>query len=119
MSRVLHWTLILIVAVAPLPFATNRPWAWNLLAVAVAVLLVLWVVSALREPRRVHIGWKHHGWATGLFCLTLLWTAIQAVGWTPASLHHPLWQDAAIALDQPLNGAIALDGARAGETILR
>ena len=119
MSRILHWALILIVAGAPLPFAANRPWAWNLLAVAVAVLLVFWVVSALREPARVRMGWKHHGWATGLFCLTLLWTAIQTVGWTPASMHHPLWQDAAIALGQPLNGAIALDGARAGETIMR
>ena len=101
MSTILHWGLMLALVAAPLPFGTNRPWSWSLLALFIALLLALWASSAIRQPSRVRMGWRQHGWASALFCLALLWTGVQTAGWTPASLHHPLWHDAARAGHTP------------------
>lgn len=33
-ARVIFWLTIALVVLAPLPFGSNRPWAWSLLSAA-------------------------------------------------------------------------------------
>ena len=88
--------LLLIVVLAPLPFGSNRPWAWSLLALATGALLVPWAwrhgartgAPAVVAARRVR------GPAL-LFLLVCAYAAFQAVpglppGWpTPTGSCRP------------------------------
>jgi hypothetical protein len=49
--------------------------------------------------------------AFALLSLAAAWVAVQAVPFTPASLHHPYWRDAREALDLPYAGAISVNPA--------
>ena len=41
MTRLTFAGLLTLVALAPLPFASNRPWSWSLLSLLVGMLLVM------------------------------------------------------------------------------
>jgi hypothetical protein len=83
MTRLTFAGLLTLVALAPLPFASNRPWSWSLLSLLVGMLLVMWAAV---------VGW----------------IVLQMVSWTPATWHHPAWA-AAAALGEPLAGSITID----------
>ncbi len=104
MLRVAYLTCI---ALAPLPFGAGPGWAWATLAVLLAVLLLAWGAGVLlgqvaaRQPSR----------AAGLGLLALALAAgfagMQTLPGLP--LAHPLWAEAATALDRPVAATIALD----------
>ena len=60
MSRLAYWILLIVVALAPLPFGANRPWSWSLFSLVVGILLIVRVLGALRDPGRVRAAWHHH-----------------------------------------------------------
>lgn len=130
MSNLVFWLLIATVAIAPLPFASNRPLPWSVLSAVVAVLLVLWgldrVRAALRQgttvmmwasasldgpkpptPAAVIIDRLALVFAVGFGAL-IIWYWFQ-MSPLSAGLAHPAWAEAARALGEPLPGAIALD----------
>ena len=118
-NRFIYWVLLIVLALAPLPFGANRPWSWSLLSLVIGILLILWVLTALRDPGKVRAAWRQHWIATCLFLLVMLWAGIQAAGWTPAAWHHPLWDEAGAALGTALRGAVSLEPAAGIETIMR
>ncbi|MBO6781948.1 MAG: O-antigen ligase family protein [Alphaproteobacteria bacterium] len=102
--------LLTVLVLAPLPLGSNRQWAWSLLAIAVAVTLLVWAVGVARTPGAIRIPWSRHLPATVAFLLAIAWFCLQASGITPAAWDHPLWAQAAAALDKPdLGGAISLN----------
>ena len=117
LSAALGWALLAVVALAPLPFGANRPWAWSALALAVGVLLTLWAAAALlgRAPAAPRGHWPF----ALVFAAVAGWIALQAVPWTPASWHHPLWAAAAEALGEPLAGAVSIDPGRTVSALMR
>ncbi|MEE8173041.1 MAG: O-antigen ligase family protein [Alphaproteobacteria bacterium] len=119
MSRLPYWALLIVLALAPLPFGANRPWSWSLLSLVIGILLIVWVLGALRDPGRVRAAWHHHWIATCLFLLLMVWAGVQAVTWTPQAWHHPLWREAGAALGAGLHGAVSLEPAAGAETIMR
>lgn len=99
--------LLLIVMAAPLPFGSNRPWAWNLFAVLLALLTLAYGIQVLRgksELRLIDISGS-----VVLFIAVLLWIAFQASGLPPSDWHHPLWITAGEALHKPVQAAISLN----------
>ena len=91
--------LILILAWAPLPYASNRPWSWSLLATAVAFMLLLAAAGPARG--RVSALLPVSVLAAGLCVLTVgLWAWLQTVpaaglpGWIAP---HPLWHEVELA----------------------
>lgn len=117
--------LIAVLVLLPMPFGGWSLWASSLLSIAVgAALAVLGVILALgRATLRVPL--RLYAVPLAMFAAVLLWALLQAVSWTPAALHHPLWTAAALALSlskgalgTPLAGAISLDPAATGRIAL-
>ncbi|MBM3622114.1 MAG: O-antigen ligase family protein [Alphaproteobacteria bacterium] len=130
MSNLVFWLLIATVAIAPLPFASNRPLPWSVLSVVVAALLLLWGLDRVRAvlsqgaivvlrssasidgpsqptPAAVIIDRIALIFAVAFGALIAwYWFQISSVS---AGLAHPAWAEAAHSLGEPLAGAIALD----------
>ncbi|MEX2648368.1 MAG: O-antigen ligase family protein [Alphaproteobacteria bacterium] len=117
--RFAFWLLVGAVALAPLPFASNRPWAWSLLGTIVAVALIAWAIACLRGADAVPVAPRRVWVLLVLFAALLALFAVQAVPWTPVAWHHPLWAEAAAVLGRPLRGAISLDPAATTAAAMR
>jgi O-antigen ligase len=86
----LLWLVIGLLAWAPLPLASHRPWSWTLLAVAIGGLLLLGCLAALLEPRAVRV--PAALWLAGfLFGAVLVWSFLQSEPGLPPALAHPVW----------------------------
>lgn len=107
LERLSFWLLIGVVVLAPLPLGGNRPWAWSLLALAVAAIAVLWAAAALIDGKTVRLPMRRFAVPGALFIVALIWFAVQAASWTPSDWHAAIWQDAARALGMKLDGAIS------------
>ena len=108
--RVAFAGLLALLVLAPLPFGSNRPWAWSLVAIGVALTLLIWSVGVYRTPGPVRIPWRRHLPATIAFLLAIVWFFLQASGLTPSVWDHPLWAEAANSLGlETISGAISLN----------
>ena len=97
---------ILSITLLPLGFGGNRdvPFGLSQIGLAITALALLFEQSIINDtywPKRIKV-------ALALFALVLVWGFLQTQSFMPASLHHPLWQDASNALQTPINGSIAL-----------
>ena len=109
MTRLTFVGLMALVALVPLPFASNRPWSWSMLSLLVGMLLVMWAVEAMRDRDVIAVSWRRIWPLLAMFAAVILWIVVQMVGWTPTAWHHPAWAAAAAALGEPLDGAITID----------
>lgn len=107
-ARAVFALLTVLLALAPLPLGSNRPWAWSALSAAAAGLLALWAIAALANPALHAIPWRRYRLMAVLTAAFFLWTAFQAMPFSPTEWHHPFWTIAAGAWDEPLRGAISL-----------
>ena len=115
----LFWSLITIAVLAPLPFGSNRPWAWALLSLFVGLLVVAWAIAAARDRSMIRIEWRRSRLIVVPFAILIFWFLIQASGLTPESWHHPLWQDASNALGISLAGTISLNPEASHMAVMR
>lgn len=99
--------LLLVVLLSPLPFGSNRPWAWNLISVLLALLTLAFCITLLRRKSDLRL--TEIKGSVILFVPVLLWIAFQASGLPPSAWHHPLWNAAGEALGRPLQPAISLN----------
>ncbi|MBL8660232.1 MAG: O-antigen ligase family protein [Rhodospirillales bacterium] len=105
---VIYWTLILVVVLAPLPYASIHPWSWSFLACAIGALVAAWSVRVLVGVQKPAFGLRATWPFIALLAVFAGWAALQTVTWTPAAWHHPLWESAARALDLDLGGRVSL-----------
>lgn len=129
MVRFIFWALMTVVALAPLPFASNRPWSWSLLSLLIGVLLILWAITIFLERKVYRTGRQRrsliqvrsvrHLPATLIFLGLIVWFAVQASIGTPADWHHPLWREATASLGEPASAAISLDPVRTITSLMR
>jgi len=78
-SRILFPFYLLILAFSTIPFGSNRPWAWTVLAVAAFSLLYTYLMSYGRASLRPPILNKGSKTAILFCCLWLLYQALQLV----------------------------------------
>jgi O-antigen ligase len=125
-DHVSRWTfggLLALVALAPLPAASNRPLPAALLAAAAGCLLLIWAIQTslskdtgtLKPP-----SYRPLLLPCLLYMATLLWAFMQ---WVPLpnglSWEHPLWEEASSALATPLTRHISINPAATLDGIMR
>jgi O-antigen ligase len=106
---VLLWLLLAVVLLAPLPLGSDRPLPASALAGAIGILLCAWglICLVVRQPAIAPTRPLRPAFA--LFGLAAAWAAVQALPFTPASLHHPYWSQAREVLGLPYAGAISVN----------
>ena len=119
MKRLVFTGLIAIVALSPLPFASNRPWSWSLLSMIVGLLMLLWALAAWRDRNLVTVSLRSVWPFLLMFAAIAGWFALQASPWTPESWHHPAWAATRAVLGEPLAGAISIDPAMTLTALMR
>lgn len=98
--------LILLVALAPLPLASNRPLPTALLALAAGLLLVAWGLHAAVSGRRAPVAPARLRWPLLLYGAVCLWVFVQ---WQPAGWGDPIWAEASATLGVPLAARISVN----------
>ncbi len=116
-ASALTWALVVVLAWAPLPLGSNRPWSWSLLAVLVGALLLLVAISPARRLVMVRVPaaiWL----AAALITSVFVWIFAQAVLGTSAPLAHPIWGELT-SRGFPSSPGVSLDPELTWEALLR
>lgn len=99
------WGVLLLLTLAPIPFGSNRPWAWSLLSLLSAMLLAVWAVAVARGSRTLV-------WRKALTVPVVIAFAI--MGWVIVSIlpetagSAPIWDFASEQLGRPLTRRISI-----------
>ncbi|MBL6934970.1 MAG: O-antigen ligase family protein [Alphaproteobacteria bacterium] len=127
MARLIFWALMALVALAPLPFASNRPWSWSLLSLLVGLLLVLWAFALIfdraawtGDVRRtmMQVTWRRF-WLGALFFAAMVgWLVAQATPGIFPEWHNPVWTEAADILGIPVTSAISLNPQQSASALM-
>ena len=108
-DRTLLCVFIAGLAWCPFWFGSNVLLAWGVNAVLFPGLVAIYELSLLIRGKRHPVGIRHIRVPAALFAAVVIWILIQNATWTPAWLHHPIWQMAADALDRPIDGSISVN----------
>ena len=111
--------LLAVVLLAPLPFGSNRPWAWSLWAVVIGVLILAWGAQTIRLRREPLLPLERIWPVAVLFAIPIVWAVAQTLPIWPASWSHPLWAIAADTLTTGTRPRISLAPNAAWVTIMR
>lgn len=116
-ESLLFAVLAILLAAAPWPLGSNRPWAWSALFLAGSALLVLFgsvmaagLVRTARLPGRV-------GLASLLVASVVGWVLVQSAPAPWPELAHPIW--ALLPTELEASASLAIDPPRAREALLR
>lgn len=85
------WFLVALLAWAQFPLGSNRPWAWSLLAVLVALNWLLWLPAAIADSESAMRAFRRIQVPALAMLAVLLWAYLQAVTWTPDAWHNAIW----------------------------
>lgn len=117
MARAARVLLYALVVWAPLPLGSNRAIFWVINACLASASLVLFMGGELAASRqRREFNWRPAVWIALAITVWALWMVVQAVPYTPAALHHPIWQDMATSLPD-VRGAISINPSTTWATI--
>jgi O-antigen ligase len=108
-DQALLWVFAAGLAWCPFWFGSNVLVAWGINAVLFPGLVIIYELSLLIRGERHPVAITHIKVPAALFAAVVIWILIQNATWTPAWLHHPIWQMAADALDKPIDGSIGVD----------
>ena len=70
------WLLIVLVAWAPFPLGSNRPWAWTLLVLGVVTAAFLWIAAKWEKPESALVHFGPLAVPIALASLALVWGMI-------------------------------------------
>ena len=118
-ERVVLWAFIIRLAWCPFWFGGSAFVAWGINAVLFPGLAALYELSLLIRGERHPVAIWQIKVPAALFGVVVLWILIQNATWTPTWFHHPIWQMAADALDQPIEGSISVDRELTSLALLR
>lgn len=120
MSRFIFWALIALVALAPLPLASNRPAPWSALAIATGLLLALWALTAFRQRAPGARVADRFLLPVGLlFCAGIAWMVLETTGPLPGEWRPPAMERAASLLETAPQHGIGLDRSGAWHVVMR
>jgi O-antigen ligase len=108
--------LCAVIALAPLPLGAGRPLAWEIMALAVGVLLLASATVSAEELRSFK---SVLAVPAVLFGLVVAFILVQVAHFVPAEWQNPVWEVAADALPGGGSGSIGVDPPAALSDLLR
>jgi len=108
-EHALLWAFIAGLAWCPFWFGSNALIAWGVNAVLFPGLVIIYELSLLIRGERHPVGIKQIKVPAELFAGVVIWILIQNATWTPAWLHHPIWQMSADVLERPVDGSLSVN----------
>jgi serine/threonine protein phosphatase 1 len=108
--------LYCLIVWAPFPLGSNRPVIWVVNAIVALLALLLFAVGELTAGQRREFAWRPVVWIGGVMTAWALWMVVQAVPFTPAFLHHPIWRELGADL-AGARGAISIDPSATWATV--
>jgi len=102
---------LFVAALAWVPFwlGSNRLIAWGINAIVFPGLAAAYALSLIGRGMPQPVPLRSIRLPAILFAAAAAWAVFQNATWTPAGLHHPVWQVAAEALGRPVPGSISVD----------
>lgn len=98
-----------LIVLAPLPFGSNRPVWWSLIALVTAGLCACYLILVGRGATAPAFRlWRVAGLVLP-FAAALIWAAFQALPLSGDALASPIWGLAGAALERELSGAISVN----------
>jgi len=107
-ESMLFYLLISVVALAPLPLASNRPLPAAILCLAVGLLVIAWAIG-IAWGKRMAVAPSRLLWPLLCFGVVCCWIIIQWLPWVPPSFADPAWLEAANTLGISLAGRISVN----------
>ncbi|MGZ8158693.1 MAG: O-antigen ligase family protein [Methylobacter sp.] len=96
------------ILLAPIPFGTNRAWAWSLYAVLLALAGIIACVTVILGRNSIRISIHPVKYPLYLVCIPVVWGLLQLSSFVPESWAHPFWQLAAEQLPGSIKTYISL-----------
>jgi O-antigen ligase len=100
----LGWLLLLIVAAAPIPLGSHRPFFWATNAVLIGAVGLWYTISAIRNREELRVGLREMGPSALLVSILIVYLAAQAV--PIATLIPPPWLGDLLRIEVGPTGAI-------------
>ncbi len=108
--RFVFYGLLALIAIAPLPFGSNRPWAWSILSLWVGILVLLDAIATFADPVRGESRFmKRIAIPAVLFIPVVIWIVIQATPDILPAAAHPMWGEAAAQLGRDMAAYVSID----------
>lgn len=95
MSRIIFIILCALIIWVPIPFGSNRPWAWSLLQLIIAATFALHLFNAWRGTKPLLPQNKTAYWLLAPLAITQVWVFIQTLPIAPNSLTGAISYDPA------------------------
>jgi O-antigen ligase len=111
--------LLLLLALAPLPYASNRDWAWSLLAFAVGVLLLAYSALLAIQKDQVLLFSKSMAISAIAMAIVVCWGFVQIAPWNFATVTGTFFSSLPDALDRPLPVQGTIDRERTLTAIMK
>ncbi|MDJ0950965.1 MAG: O-antigen ligase family protein [Alphaproteobacteria bacterium] len=118
-EKLVFWPLLGLVLLSPLPFASVLAWSWAVMAATTGALLVLWIALVVIGRCDVAVSIRRIWLPALLFSAAALWIVVQLAPFTPSGWHHPIWQEAAAALDTPVSSRVSVNPYETGSALTR
>jgi O-antigen ligase len=108
-KTILQWLFLITVMLAPLPFASNRPWSWSLLCALVGVLVIGEAINTLisRSSHQQFIKRIAPGFI--MFTVVSAWIVFQTMSGMSDDIAHPLFSEASALIGAPSLSAMSVD----------
>jgi O-antigen ligase len=106
---VVFWAFVAGLAWVPFWYGSNVLPAWGINAIIFPGLASIYELSVLLRGESHPVAIRDFKASAALFVAAALWIIIQNATWTPASMHHPIWGMAGLALDRPVEGSISVN----------
>lgn len=115
------WSLMAIIALAPLLFGATIPLAWGINAVLVGALTAAVLIWHALQRRPLPVPLERFDATLSCLLAVAVWMALQASTLTPSVLHHPAWGKAVATLggETITGGAISANPGETAEGLLR
>lgn len=97
-----------VILLAPIPFGANRPWAWSLYAILLALIGLIACAAVLLKRTEISISLQPVKYPLYLASIPIAWGLLQLSTFAPDSWTHPFWHLASEQLPGSIKAHISL-----------